>query len=380
VRIGLFTNNYLPFRGGVTTSVESLRRGLEALGHAVWVVAPASPRATPDRGVLRCPAVPAATYPEFAMPIPLSRTLRRRIRALELDVFHAHHPFLLGPMARAMARQARRPFVFTYHTHYEKYAHYVPLTRRLVEALAIRVSTGFAASADSVIAPSQAVRDTLRARGVTTPITIVPTGVDVERFRPGDRIAARAALGVPGDDPLLLYVGRLDREKSVDRIVAAFARLHGTLPQARLALVGSGTESARLQTMAATGPGGDRIVFWSARAHSELPVYYQAADVFVFASQTETQGLVLAEAAACGLPVVCVAGAGCDEVVRDGETGVLTKNDPGAMADAAIALLLDRGRRATMGIRARQVAAGEFDLRTQIDRTLDLYARLTAHR
>jgi glycosyltransferase involved in cell wall biosynthesis len=378
VRIGLFTNNYLPFRGGVTTSVEGLRRGLEARGHAVWVVAPASDRATPDPQVLRCPAVPAATYPEFAMPIPLSQALRRRIRALELDVFHAHHPFLLGPMARSMARRAGRPLVFTYHTHYEKYAHYVPLTRPIVEALAVRVSTRFAASADSVIAPSQAVRDTLRARGVVTPITVVPTGVNVERFCPGDRQGARRALGVPAGDPLLLYVGRLDREKSVDRIIAAFGRLYGTLSQARLVLVGSGTEAPRLRALAATVPGGERIVFWPARAHAELPLCYRAADLFIFASQTETQGLVLAEAAACGLPVVCVAGPGCDEVVRDGETGVLTKNDAGALADAAIALLLDRRRREAMGTRARQVAVDEFDLRAQVDRTLALYARVNA--
>jgi glycosyltransferase involved in cell wall biosynthesis len=378
VRIGLFTNNYLPFRGGVTTSVAGLRRGLEAHGHSVWIVAPASDRATPDPRVLRCPAVPAATYPEFAMPIPLSFALRRRIRTLEFEVFHAHHPFLLGPMARSMARRAGRPLVFTYHTHYEKYAHYVPLTRRVVEALAVGVSTRFAASADAIVAPSQAVRDTLRARGVGTPIAVVPTGVDVERFCPGDRDAARAALGVPSGDPLLLYVGRLDREKSVDRIIAAFARLHGTLPQARLALVGSGTEAGRLRALAETVPGGDRIVFWPARAHAELPECYRAADVFVFASQTETQGLVLAEAAACALPVVCVAGPGCDEVVRDGETGVLTKNDAGALADAVISLLLDRGLRATMAARARQVAVGDFDLRTQVDRTLSLYRQLGA--
>jgi 1,2-diacylglycerol 3-alpha-glucosyltransferase len=376
VRIGLFTNNYLPFRGGVTTSVESLRRGLEAAGHQVWVVAPESPRATPDPHVLRCPAIPAVTYPGFSMPIPVSPALRRRIRGLDLDVLHAHHPFLLGPMARALARRARRPFVFTYHTHYEKYAHYVPLTRRLVERAAIAVSTRFAASADWVIAPSRAVRDTLRGRGVAGPITVVPTGVDLTRFRPGDRAAARAALGLPAADPLLLYVGRLDREKSVDRLVTEFGRLQGTLPQARLVLVGSGIEADRLRAMAATVPGGDRIAFRPARAHEELPVWYQAADVFVFASETETQGLVLAEAAACGLPVVCVASPGCVEVVRDGETGVLTKNEAGAIADAAIALLLDGGRRAALGARARQVATGEFDLRVQVDRMLGVYAGL----
>jgi glycosyltransferase involved in cell wall biosynthesis len=103
-------------------------------------------------------------------------------------------------------------------------------------------------------------------------------------------------------------------------------------------------------------------------------VCYQAADLFLFASETETQGLVLAEAAACGLPAVAVDASGCDEVVRDGETGLLTKRDPTALAEAAIGLLLDGQRRAGMAVRARDVAEREFDVRLQIDRTLDVYA------
>jgi len=131
VRIGLFTNNYLPFCGGVTISVETLRRGLERRGHEVWLFAPRFPGYTDDTPrVIRVPSVPAATYPEFALAIPWGPRLARRVRALGLDVFHAHHPFLLGPAARRFARRAGRPLVFTYHTRYEKYAHYVPLPPR----------------------------------------------------------------------------------------------------------------------------------------------------------------------------------------------------------------------------------------------------------
>ncbi len=380
MRIGLFTNNYLPFRGGVPVSVETLRHGLEARGHSVWVMAPAAREAVADPRVIRYPSIPAATYPEFCLPLPLAPRVSARVRALGLDIFHAHHPFLLGPVARRFARRAGRPLVFTYHTRYEKYAHYVPFRRSLVEAAAVRLSTAFAASADTVIAPSQAVRDTLRARGVTTPVEVIPTGVDTGRFRPGDPGAARAALGLPAEAPLLLYVGRLDREKSIERILRAFALLHATVPLARLALVGHGTEAVRLAALAQTLPATRNITFLPARSHDALPVCYQAADVFLFASETETQGLVLAEAAACGVPVVSVSGPGCDEVVRDGETGLLTKPEPAALAEAAISLLLDGGRRRCMGARAREVAEREFDARIQIDRTLALYERARARR
>ncbi len=379
MRVALFTNNYLPFCGGVTVSVETLRQGLDDAGHEAWVFGPRFGRGTDSvPRVVRYPSVHTATYTEFALAVPYSRRISHLVRGLDFDIFHAHHPFLLGPAARRLARRQHRPLVFTYHTRYEKYAHYVPLTRALVERLAIRLSTRFAASADAVIAPSAVIREELRARGVETAISVVPTGVDLARFQPGDRQAARVGLGVPEDDPLLLYVGRLDREKSVDRILFAFERVASTLPAARLLLVGQGTEAERLRRVASTLSVAERIRFLGVRPHPMLALCYQAADLFLFASQTETQGLVLAEAAACGLPAVAVSAAGCDEVVRDGDTGILTKSDPTALGDAAIGLLLDPARRRRMAGRAREVAVREFDVRVQIDRTLAVYAEAAA--
>lgn len=381
MRVALFTNNYLPFCGGVTTSVETLRRGLEARGHEAWVFAPRFAGGPPDGArVVRYPSIPALTYPDFALALPFAPGIAARVRRLGFDVFHAHHPFLLGPAARRLARRLGRPLVFTYHTRYDKYAHYVPVRRALVETAAVRLSTAFAARADAVIAPSALVRDELRARGVRVPIAVIPTGVDLAAFSPGDRDAARAALGLPREDPVLLYVGRLDREKSVDRVLLAFDRVAGTVPRARLLLVGHGTEAQRLRRLADRLAAADRVRFVGVQPHAELVPFYRAADLFLFASETETQGLVLAEAAACGLPAVAVDAPGCEEVVRDGQTGLLTKGDPLALADAAIGLLLDPARRAAMAARAREVAVAEFDVRLQIDRTLAVYAEARSRR
>jgi glycosyltransferase involved in cell wall biosynthesis len=379
VRIALFTNNYLPFCGGVTISVETLRRGLEASGHEAWVFGPRLTGAEDASvKVVRYPSIPVATYPEFALAVPYSRRIERLVSALAFDVIHAHHPFLLGPAARRLARRIRRPLIFTYHTRYEKYAHYVPLPLRLVQAAALRISAGFAAKADAVLAPSAVIRDELHARGVRTPIAVVPTGVDLERFRPGDREAARRSLGVGQGEPLVLYVGRLDREKSVDRVLGAFERVASTIPAARLVLVGQGTEAERLRRTAASLPVAERIRFLGLRPHDSLAECYQAADVFLFASETETQGLVLAEAAACGLPAVAVDAPGCDEVVRDGDTGILTKGNSAALAEAVIGLLLDPERRRAMARRAREVAEHLFDVKLQIDRTMAVYADAVA--
>ena len=198
MRVGLFTNNYLPFRGGVTTAVETLRLGLEALGHRAWVFAPAAQHPHPDPPVVfRYPSIPAPTYPGFSLPLPVSRRLGRLVRALDLDVVHVHHPFLLGVTGRRLARGQRRPLVFTYHTRYEKYAHYVPLPPRLVRSLAVRLACRFADSADLVVAPSDHVADTLRRRGVRAAVTVIPTGVDLALFSPGSRERARRRLGLP---------------------------------------------------------------------------------------------------------------------------------------------------------------------------------------
>ncbi len=377
MRVGLFTNNYLPFRGGVTTAVETLRRGLQALGHSVWVFAPAwRGRHADPAYVFRYPSAPAPTYPGFAIPLPFSRRLSRAARELELDVFHAQHPFLLGVTARRLARAEGRPLVFTYHTRYEKYAHYVPLPERLVAAAAVRLASRFADSADLVVAPSARIADGLAAGGVKAPIATVPTGVPLDLFCPGGRLEARRALGLPAEVPLCLYVGRLDREKSVERVIDAFGLIAGAVSGARLLLVGQGSHEAALKRVAAASPARSAIDFLGSVVREELPPYYRAADLFLFSSETETQGLVLAEAHACALPAVAVGASGVDEVVRDGETGLLTKSDAQELADAAIGLLLDGTRRLGMGRAARQLAERDFSAMRQVEVMAGLYRGL----
>jgi glycosyltransferase involved in cell wall biosynthesis len=377
MRIGLFTNNYLPFRGGVTTAVETLRQGLEAQGHRAWVFAPASSTPHDDPAfVFRYPSVPAPTYPGFALPLPFSRRWSRAALELDLDIFHAQHPFLLGVTARRLARSQGRPLVFTYHTRYEKYAHYVPLPEPLVASLAIRLASRFASAADLVIAPSAGIAESLADLGVRAPIAVIPTGVPLELFRPGDRGEARRSLGLDEGAPLCLYVGRLDREKSVERVIDAFGSIALAVSGARLLLVGQGSHEAALKRLAAASPASEAIRFAGSVARDELPPYYQAADLFLFSSETETQGLVLAEAHACGLPAVAVRASGVDEVVRDGETGLLTKADVEDLADAAIGLLLDAPWRSAMAVAARALAVSDFSATRQVEVMAGHYRRL----
>jgi glycosyltransferase involved in cell wall biosynthesis len=342
--------------GGVPTAVDTIRRDLEALGHEVVVVAPRMAGADDGgRRVIRVPAVPAPTYPDFALALPLGPSLTRRLRSLELDVFHAHHPFLLGASARRLARSAGRAFVFTYHTLYDRYAHYVPLPGPMVARRAIRWSARFADTADLILAPSAFVARRLRAQGVWRPIEVLPTGVDLDRFRPGDRAAERGALGIGPDDRVLLYVGRLDREKNLELVLEAVARVRA--PQLRLLLVGRGTQAAALRRAAASRGLGDRVELRGGAPPDALPAYYRAADAFVFASTTETQGLAVLEAMACGLPVVAVRASGVEEIVTDGVSGLLVPEDAATFAAAVEEILADAALRAKLAVGGREAAA-----------------------
>jgi glycosyltransferase involved in cell wall biosynthesis len=374
LRVGLFTNNYFPMLGGVPTAVETIRQGLEALGHEVVVVAPRMAGADDaGRRVVRVPSVPAPTYPDFALPLPLGPALARRLRAIELDVYHAHHPFLLGASARRLARGARRPFVFTYHTLYDRYAHYVPLPRAMVARRAIRWSARFADTADLVLAPSEFVARRLRTQGVRRPIEVLPTGIDLDRFRPGDRADARRSLGLGVDDRVLLYVGRLDREKNLELLLDAVARVR--IPRVRLLMVGRGKQAATIGRAAAGRGLRDRFVLRGGSPPGALPSYYRAADAFVFASTTETQGLAVLEAMACGLPVVAVRASGIEEIVVEGASGLLVPEDAPAFAAAVTQLLADPDLAAKLAVGGRE-AALPFASTAVVERLVAAYRRV----
>lgn len=377
MRVGLFTNNYLPMLGGVSTAVETARATLARLGHEPVVVAPrmrGSPEAEP--GVIRVRAVPAPTHPDFALPLPLPPGVVRHLVALDLDVVHAQHPFLLGQTGRRLARRLGRPFVFTYHTRYDEYAHYVPLPRPLVAHQAVRWSTRFANRADLVIAPSVALAARLRAQGVTRPIEVLPTGVNLARFGPDDRTRARASLDL-GGGPLLLYVGRLDREKNLPFLLDAFERIAARHATARLVLVGRGTEEAALRRRSAARGTAERVRFVGGVTPDALAPYYQAADVFVFSSTTETQGLAILEAMASGLPVVAVRAAGVEEAVLDGVSGLLVPEEREAFAGAVLELLHDPDLAGKLAAGAREGAL-PFAAAGLGERLVAIYRRVSA--
>lgn len=338
MRIALFADCYHPVINGVVTSIESLYRGLRAAGHEVRLFVPSAPGwQETDPGIRRFASVTFPFHREerFSWPWPVGHF--RDLAGFGAQVVHLHTPFNVGLYGWLAARALGLPRVFTHHTLWEEYVHYVPLPAAPMRRAAIALCRAFGNTSGAVIAPSAQVRERLRQQGVVRPIHVVPTGIDTELFQGGDPRGPRQELGLGEQERLFLYIGRLGREKYLDFLFQGFveaARRDGRL---RLALIGGGPEAPLIEEMARQVDPEGRIRFLGYRDRRDLRHYMAAARGFLFASQSETQGLVLLEAQAGGLPVVAVRASGVSEAVEDGGSGILVA--PGDLEGFAAAVL-----------------------------------------
>jgi glycosyltransferase involved in cell wall biosynthesis len=341
---------------GVAVSVATFAHELERQGVRVYIFAPAyrGYQETADN-VFRFPSFHPPHVPDYPLSFPYSSKALARFGGLHIDVVHTHSPFLLGRVGAALARRHRLPLVHTYHTLITEYVHYVPFARGLARRAAIRLSRTYCNRATAVIVPTPAIRDVLHSYGVTAPIAVIPTGVDLQPDPPG-RQTLRQQWGVSEATPVLLFVGRIAREKNVALLLQTHARIVQTFPEACLVLVGGGPELAASQARARALGIADRTRFVGPVAHDQIAAYYTAADLFLFPSVTETQGVVLTEAMSVGLPCVAARAYGAAQIVRDGSTGFLTEPTAEALASAALTLLQRPALRQQMSRQSRAAA------------------------
>lgn len=376
-RIAHFTNTYLPFIGGVPLSVDLFRRYLQKRGDKVIVYAPSFDGKTADDGdVRRLPSIRQVSGTDFSLPLPFSFKPVIDFGREAFDAVHVHHPFLLGEMGMRLARDHRLPLVFTYHTQYERYVHYIPLDKNLARKAIIEHAAEFASRCDLVIAPTSDIEKVLRDRGVESAIEVLPTGIEYELYEKADGAAGRQDLEIPADAPLLLTVGRVAEEKNLPYLLTACLKVLERQPDAWMVFVGDGPAEATLKEQAQNaGEAGQRVKFAGRRSGEALRDAYAAADVFVFASTSETQGMVVTEAMAAGSPVVALDADGVREVLRDGENGRMLPLDSPEQdfADAVSVLLEDEGQRESMREAARATAE-KLDMPILADRLHGFYA------
>jgi glycosyltransferase involved in cell wall biosynthesis len=363
LRVVMFTNNYLPFIGGVPISIERLRRGLESMGNAVLLIAPRY-RDQPqvEAHVLRVPSILAmGEKREFRLGNIFLGRIAQAVRDFRPDLIHLHHPFWLGSLGLLLAHRLQVPAVFTYHTRLEHYAHFVPLPgtlfRNLISHALIK---RFANKCDAVIVPTYSAEEYLRMIGVKTPVFVQPTGIDYRRFREvtGEQVARlRASLGI-GDERVLISVSRLSNEKNIDFLIDAIASLRGQTERPLLVLmIGDGDQRERLLKRIDELKLAGHFRLLGAVPPEEMAIYYRLGELFLFASKSETQGMVILEAMAAGLPVVAVRSSGIDDVVRQGYNGFKTPENIGQWCARVILLLEDDRLREEMSGHALLVAA-----------------------
>src|SRR5687767_10461248 len=230
----MLTNTFTPHVGGVARSVETLSRTLRKMGHRAMVVAPEfENRPDGEEDVVRVPAIQKFNGSDFSVRLALPLYLTDVLDDFQPEVVHSHHPFLIGDSALRIAAVRKLPLVFTYHTMYEQYTHYVPGDSPALQRFVVQLSTGYANLCDRVVAPSESVASLITARGVETPIAVIPTGVDLKRFSPGDGSGFRREVGIPEGSLVVGHLGRLAPEKNLRFLAEAVARFVGDTPRAR---------------------------------------------------------------------------------------------------------------------------------------------------
>ena len=377
LNILMMTNTYAPHVGGVARSVQFFADEYRAMGHRVLVVAPEfEGQAEVEPDVLRMPAIQNFNGSDFSVVLPVTGDLDDRLEHFKPDVVHSHHPFLIGSTALRVAAQYQLPLVFTHHTMYEQYTHYVPGDSPALKRFAIELAVGYCNLCTEVVAPSESIAELLVRRGVTKPIVSIPTGVHIEEYAQGERSEGRRRLGLPQRGLVIGHLGRLAPEKNLPFLARAVARFIKEQGKGMFLVVGTGPSEEEIRQIFDEAGLEKSLHFAGKLQGRELVEAYKAMDVFAFASHSETQGMVLAEAMAAGVPVVAVDAPGAREVVHSGENGELIPEDDEAEFAAALGRVLGRGR--TARARAALKTAEAFSMRHCAERMIVLYQRLVA--
>ncbi len=371
MHIAHFTNTYKPNVNGVVKSVSSFRDALTSLGHNVFIFAQDTRHYEDEEAfIFRFPAFKIPTV-DYSAAIPVSHFINTLFPSLKVDVIHSNHPSNLGDAAAQKAKNYDLPLVFTFHTRYDEYSHYLPFSQNWVKEIITREVTRYMERCQHIITPSNSIRDMLAEAGYSQRVTTIPTGIDLSPYREADGETMRRNQGWV-DDTVLISVGRLAKEKNWLTLLQAVAEVIKERPDVRLVLLGDGAQRSDLESFAKDQGISDRVNFMGTVPFEDVPIYLKASDLFCFASVTETQGLVTMEAMAAGIPIVAVAATGTSDEIEHDVQGLLTQNDSAELAQATLDVLNDE----VLYHRLQQEAiqkANSFDIIVQTEKVLAVY-------
>jgi len=382
LRVAMFTNNYLPFIGGVPLSIDRLFRGLVRAGHTVKIFAPTYQQQwkdPQDGSVFRCPGLLSLHVDTFPIVNIFSRKIKSEFKKCRCELVHIHHPFWLGKKGLRLAQKRRIPVVFTYHTRLEHYTHYIPLPGAALKNLVAHfVIKQFANRCDAIITPTESTEEYLRNLGVSALIETIPTGISIDEYSAwsDEQVQELRSQYVDTGEKLLISVSRLAEEKNLDFLIDGLVKVKGRCKKPfRCLLVGEGPEKQRLMDKVNMLGLADTIIFTGNLAPHEVVRCYLAADLFVFASTSETQGMVLLEAMAGGCPVVAVRASGVYDLVKDGSNGFAVAESTDTWASKIIQVMENNRLLSAMSANSRKFS-DKYSVEKITDRVLKLYRRV----
>ena len=333
MRIGLFSDTYAPEINGVVSSIVTLQQGLEALGHEVYIITTNNSlmKVSYEDHVLRLPGIELKKMYGYVLSSPIHIRAQKIVKEMKLDIIHAHTEFGIGIFARILSHQLVLSLVITYHTTYEDYTHYVNVFNskqfeKIARKTVSKLSKIYIDTSDAIISPSEKTKVMLEGYGVKKDIHVIPTGLDLDRFDPkhstkNQILKLKSELKIKEDEKVILYVGRVAKEKSIDLILDGFEEINCGKVNCHLVIVGDGPELENLKKQAKKLKTYECIHFVGKKLRTEVPLYYHMCDVFVSASLTETQGMTFVESFASHTPVFAREDDVLKELIKENETG-----------------------------------------------------------
>jgi len=377
MKILFISDVYFPRINGVSTSIETFRRELRELGHTVHLIAPDYPGSSSDESdIMRAPSRQLPFDPEDRlMKFNWVMAHLEKLRTEHYDIIHIQTPFVAHYLGIKLSRLLDIPCIETYHTFFEEYLHhYIPFVpRAIMGAVARRFSRHQGNSLDGMVVPSRPMMEVLRRYGVTTHAEIIPTGLEPESFVPGNGDDFRRKYGIAPDRPMLLFVGRVAHEKNIGFLLRVADRIRKDIPEVLLLIAGAGPAREGLERETEKlGLSGHVMFIGYLDRHAELNDCYRSADIFVFSSKTETQGLVLLEAMAQSVPVVSIAEMGTLDVLREGCGVWIAEDELANFSGKVIEMLRDDYARIQLG-EAGRIYAHEWSAVKLAERMLVFY-------
>lgn len=381
MKILFISDVYFPRINGVSTSIRTFVEQMQGLGHEVHLIAPDYGVSTQDESwIKRIPARSIYFDPEDKL-MKYGEAMQRLpgLRREKYDIVHVHTPFVAHYLGLELARELNVPCVETYHTFFEDYLHhYLPwIPKPMARGVARMISKRQCNAVDAIVAPSQPMLDVLRGYGVSVSAEVVPTGLQMQSFKAADGQAFRQKYEIPLERPMLLYVGRVAFEKNIAFLLEMANVLIKEVPDVLLVITGEGPAEASLHKLTQQLGISNNVKFIGyLDRERELNACYQAADVFVFASKSETQGLVLLEAMAQGTPVVAIAELGTASILVNGEGALIAPDHVVGFAEKVKHLLIYPEERFELGVRARSYVLAKWTASIQAERMVQFYTTI----